>query len=139
MKKFSIFLAIFLFSHLAHADMLCNKFKITIKNIGNTDCVLSGHRIYDGALYNGTQLPEVIFRDKSEQFEMVGIIGAYVGAILTYQCGDDKEITFLSRFPGTSRNPILDSKNMEAKMTWVNSNCVLGYGNPKEINWILNP
>lgn len=106
--------------HAAQGDStFCSIFEIHIKNNSSADCVLKKSYMPLGKLsYEGT-LPEVIFRDKEASFYMQWYKSHYfiTALMLSYQCGDDKEIVLYSTTPSVEDSSILEKKNMEAKFS----------------------
>ncbi|MGV3740404.1 MAG: hypothetical protein ACO1N3_03845 [Gammaproteobacteria bacterium] len=95
----------------------------------------------------GSKIPDVIFRDETVQFEMTQkVVGAPLdaAALLTYECGYDKEITFLStttppQFPpmpghyDDSYSAIIESNNLAADFNF--KRCNNYWGTMNESVW----
>lgn len=83
---------------------------IRIKNASTSDCTLKNRFITFGELVQNTQPPETLFRDQTATFKMDGFPASIV---LTYECGDDKDISFFSHNGAFhSRWKILQAQNM---------------------------
>ncbi|MCR9192346.1 MAG: hypothetical protein NXI01_06760 [Gammaproteobacteria bacterium] len=143
MEKIITVLCIFMISTTTYAfGESCRLYKIRIKNEGATDCVLKKQYVFNGKLTAHSKIPDVIFRDQEEQFEMTEIQQNFfldVGFLLTYECGDNKEITFFSETPHgqKERNAVVESNNVEA--SFQASGCNNFYGTANKVTWILKP
>ena len=95
-KKILVLISLSLiFMSQAMAKDLCHSFRVRIKNFSAYDCTLKTSHIFNGVLSNDTEVPKVIFKGFSEDFDMKSST-RYVGNVLTYQCGDNNEITLFS-------------------------------------------
>jgi len=143
MKKILAVLFIFLGSSTAHAfGKNCYLYKVHIKNDGATDCVLKKQYILNGKLTTHSKVPDVIFRGQEETFEMTDIRKKQfldVGFLLTYECGDNKAVTFFSETPHgqKERNAVIESTNIEA--AFQASTCNNFYDTANEVTWVLTP
>lgn len=128
----------------------CGQYKVHIKNIGSADCVLKNKYILYGKLTEQSQIPEVIFRGEQVRFEMTNNKSSTMfletGTLLSYNCGDDKEVTFFTTtnmqkpsFIKTDKSlsAIIEAKNMDVSFN--ESRCNNIYGTSNEITWVLNP
>ncbi len=152
MKKIAALIIWGICSGLVHAwGETCMIYKVRIKNIGSMDCVLKKHYILYGELSKQSNIPEVIFRNEEVQFEMTAPkLDPFLeaAALLTYECGDDRDITFFTTtsaqsspmdrlYHYSSKSAVLESKNIEASFKATQCNKI--YANPYEITWTLNP
>ena len=149
LKKIISIVALSTFSTLVNAWGGCTQYKVHINNTGSADCVLKKHYILYGKLTQNAHIPDVIFRGQQAQFEMINpqspkFIEA--GALLGYECGDDKEVTFFTTthmqqpsilYTDTSLSAVIESKNMD--VSFQAQRCNNAYSRPNEITWVLNP
>ncbi|MBP9775128.1 MAG: hypothetical protein KBD30_04840 [Legionellaceae bacterium] len=96
-----------------------------------------------------SQIPEVFFRGQQAQFEMTNSqIYRFLeaGCLLSYECGDDKEVTFFTTThmqqptvmkTDNTLSAIVDSKNIEVSFNAGRCNNV--YGRSHEVTWELHP
>ncbi|MBP6918876.1 MAG: hypothetical protein KBB94_08175 [Legionellaceae bacterium] len=104
-------------------DDCFNTFKITLYNNNSHNCSLINQSIIYGRLHSRTRIPNYLAPGSLNEFQMVeeGKHGASI--LLTYQCDEDHEITFLSHsnLRPTGLNPmkgtVENTKNMRAIMT----------------------
>lgn len=162
LKKTSIvvivLLSTLLFCNIAHAQRDYIHFTITIQNDSANDCVLKKQQIIYGSLLQNTSVPETLFRGQSYQISMERH-GFYKEAsdwyygdvpdamiVVTYQCGENENITLLSHLATysdyyrarTIRGLILEKNNLNA--TFETKPCDQLYGNnPSRIDWIITP
>lgn len=127
----------------------CRLYKVHIKNTGSADCVLKKQYILYGKLTENSQIPEVFFRGQQAQFEMTNSqIYRFLeaGCLLSYECGDDKEVTFFTTThmqqptvmkTDNTLSAIVDSKNIEVSFNAGRCNNV--YGRSHEVTWELHP
>lgn len=148
MKKllFSLsFLSFILCVQVAYA-WNCQIFQVHIKNIGSMDCTLKKSYLISGKLFHNTHIPEVIFRNTEAQFEIMPKWTKLWAAevLMSYQCGDDKDITIHSRSiigkgDNVVQSIILESNNVEATFTDSNAFCFADKGWFANSTWVLNP
>ena len=150
MKKIIAIITLCAFSAMVNArGEGCRLYKVHIKNTGSADCVLKKQYILYGKLTEHSQIPEVVFRGQQAQFEMTNSqIDRFLeaGCLISYECGDDKEVTFFTTthmqqptFMKTDKtlSAIVDSKNMEVSFN--TSRCNNVYGRSHEVTWELHP
>ena len=128
---------------VVHAEEDCATLKVHIKNNSGNDCVLKKHYIELGKLVDKSQIPEVIFRDKEAFFSLTWDFQSpygnyFVSAMLmTFQCGDDKEVTLFSNTPNISKSSVLEQTNMTASGSYIV--CSSSKNLPWQLNWVLKP
>lgn len=146
MKQIVAFILFCVISTMVHAwGENCRLYHVHIKNTGTSDCVLKKHYILYGKVSSNTKIPDVIFRDKETQFEMNAADGA-AASLLSYECGDDKRITFFTTTStdtpiighyNDTRSAIIESKHIEA--SFESTRCSNFNGTANEITWTLTP
>lgn len=125
----------------------CNAFKVNIVNsVGSDKCILINKQIIFGDIWSNAHVPEELTQLSAAHFEMSRSDEGDATVILTYQCGTEQEITFLSNGPimqhfrdKAARGVILNSKNMTAKYTIEWPSCGILEGRPATISWTLMP
>lgn len=121
----------------------CITFKVHFKNDSGSDCVLKKHYITLGTLAKNSQIPEVIFRDKEAFFSLTwnfqSQYGDYFvsGLLMSFQCGDDKDITIYSNTPNIEYSSVLEKNNMTASGKYVL--CNPAKDQPWQLTWVLKP
>ncbi|MBP6917742.1 MAG: hypothetical protein KBB94_02355 [Legionellaceae bacterium] len=113
---------------------------VHIKNATNQDCVLKKHYIALGALANSSQIPDVIFRDREAFLSMTWTFqGEYLttALLMTFQCGEDKDITLYTNTPNIDFSSILERNNMHASFTYQFADNRKAPHLPWAINWTL--
>lgn len=143
MKYLWLGCALSLCCSLAHAKEDCITLKVHVKNMSGNDCVLKKYYIGLGKLADKSQIPEVIFRDKEALFSLTWNFESAYGnyfvsaMVMSFQCGDDKEVTLFSNTPNIEHSSVLEKNNMTASGTYIVCNNTKNQ--PWQLNWILKP
>lgn len=135
-----------LFVSQAYAGSLCkprSSLRVRIYNYSSYDCTLKNHYLIHGSLSNDSTIPAVIFRGLSDQFDM-SMPGLHAINLLTYQCGEDQEITLFSERFYTGGNhavttEVLNPINMQATAKYSREDCDQWRGilNNNTVTWII--
>ncbi|MBP6919088.1 MAG: hypothetical protein KBB94_09245 [Legionellaceae bacterium] len=118
---------------------------IKITNATDADCVLTKKTLLYGQISEGSQLPDVIFRDQTLEFSMRSDAQLRFGVrkdkmlLLTYHCADNQEATLftsISPFQDSfvtspeMRTAVSSQKNMQAKAEHITTF-------PLQVHWTL--
>lgn len=111
---------------------------VHITNASNQDCVIKKHYIALGALAYQSLIPDVIFRGRDAFFSLTWTFpDTYLNTalLMTFQCGEDKTLTFYTNTPSIEYSSVLERHNMDATFTYqyANNKILL----PWQIHWTI--
>ncbi len=124
----------------AYAESACTILKISVKNDSPSTCYLIQRQIKSGTIYR-RQLYRIAPGAKVTQFEMLQGRKMPASILLTYECGENHTISFLSTkdacfisTPGKVEGRIVSATNMDAVFTTSEG----GYLKPGSIDWVIS-
>lgn len=140
MKKIIIGLLLIIFSN-AYATAACKILKVAVKNDSPSTCYLVERTIKSGSIHKRF-LYRISPGVKITQFEILEGYKKPASILLTYECGDNRSISFLStkdacvgNHAGKIEGTVVAATNMTAVFT---TSLEKGYYLANSIDWIIS-
>lgn len=118
---------------------VCSLLNVQIKNNSSNDCVVKKAYSAFGRFVNSSQFPEVIFKGKEATFSLThsfrNIEYLEIAVLMSFQCGEDREVTLFTSTPSIFHSSVLEHQNMDAEFGA--NYCDRNKNTPWEIEWEL--